>query len=232
MTKTAAMTEPVLADPTQPGAASAQEMSTRDRILDIALDLFIEKGFDKTSLREIADRLGFSKAAIYYHFASKEDILMALHLRLHEFGHRAIERLGQAPVSMDSWARLLDETIGEMLLNRKIFVMHERNRAAFEQLHRQDHDQEHEDLEEQLRRVMADPTMPLRDRVRMACAIGAIMTGLVLSGELLKDVPSDQLGDLMRDAVGDLLGRRSPVRSSRSATAARSRARARSGGRA
>jgi AcrR family transcriptional regulator len=41
-------------------------------------------GYDKTSLRQIADRLGFTQAAIYYHFAAKEDLLVALHLRLHE----------------------------------------------------------------------------------------------------------------------------------------------------
>ena len=44
----------------------------------MALDLFTEKGFDGTSLREIAERLGVTKAALYYHFASKDDILMAL----------------------------------------------------------------------------------------------------------------------------------------------------------
>src|SRR5271155_1374516 len=62
---------------------------TRERILDIALDLFIDKGFDKTSLREIAEQLGFSKAALYYHFASKDDILLALHYRLHDLGREA-----------------------------------------------------------------------------------------------------------------------------------------------
>jgi AcrR family transcriptional regulator len=62
------------------------DSSTRERILDIALELFTEQGYERTSLRQIAERLGFSKAAIYYHFASKEDILMTLHLRLHEFG--------------------------------------------------------------------------------------------------------------------------------------------------
>ena len=66
-----------------PGAGPERDASsTRERILDIALDLFIEQGFDKTSLRQIAEKLGFSKAALYYHFASKDDILMALHLRL------------------------------------------------------------------------------------------------------------------------------------------------------
>jgi len=45
---------------------------TRERILDISLELFTTQGYEKTSLREIAEQLGFSKAAIYYHFESKE----------------------------------------------------------------------------------------------------------------------------------------------------------------
>ena len=61
----------------------------------MALDLFIEKGYDKTSLREIAEQLGVTKAALYYHFASKDDILMALHLRLHEFGREALREIGE-----------------------------------------------------------------------------------------------------------------------------------------
>ena len=43
------------------------EGDTRERILDIALDLFIEQGYDKTTLRQIAEPLGFTRAAIYYH---------------------------------------------------------------------------------------------------------------------------------------------------------------------
>ena len=51
---------------------------TRQEILDVALELFIEHGYDRTSLRAIAERVGVTKAALYYHFASKEDILLAL----------------------------------------------------------------------------------------------------------------------------------------------------------
>ena len=69
------------------------EGDTRERILDVALDLFIEQGYDKTSLRQIAEPLGFTQAAIYYHFAAKQDILIALHLRLHELGRPAFEQL-------------------------------------------------------------------------------------------------------------------------------------------
>src|SRR5690606_30634811 len=42
------------------------------------LELFAEKGFAKTSLREIAERLGITKAALYYHFPSKTDLLREL----------------------------------------------------------------------------------------------------------------------------------------------------------
>ena len=48
---------------------------TRERIQSIALELFAEQGYEKTSLREIAERLGVTKAALYYHFRSKEDIV-------------------------------------------------------------------------------------------------------------------------------------------------------------
>jgi AcrR family transcriptional regulator len=48
---------------------------TRERIQSIALELFAEQGYEKTSLREIAERLGVTKAALYYHFKSKEDIV-------------------------------------------------------------------------------------------------------------------------------------------------------------
>ena len=52
--------------------------STRDRILSIARDLFVEQGFAGTSLQQIADRVGVTKAALYYHFKSKDDLLLAL----------------------------------------------------------------------------------------------------------------------------------------------------------
>lgn len=51
---------------------------TRQRILDIAVDLFIEQGYAGTSVRDISERLGMTKGSLYYHFASKEDVLTAL----------------------------------------------------------------------------------------------------------------------------------------------------------
>jgi len=68
-------------------------VQTRERILDIALELFTEQGYEKTSLRDIAEQLGTTKAALYYHFERKEDILLELHLRLHAFGRELLDEL-------------------------------------------------------------------------------------------------------------------------------------------
>ena len=51
---------------------------TRSRLREVALELFAEQGYEKTSLREIAERLGVTKAALYYYFKSKEDIVRSL----------------------------------------------------------------------------------------------------------------------------------------------------------
>jgi AcrR family transcriptional regulator len=61
-------TEPIVDD--TPG--------TRERIQRVALELFTEQGYEATSLREIAERLGVTKAALYYHFKTKEDIVTSL----------------------------------------------------------------------------------------------------------------------------------------------------------
>ena len=55
-----------------------EQHGTRQRIQDVALDLFIERGYEATSLREIAEQLGVTKAALYYHFKTKEDIVASL----------------------------------------------------------------------------------------------------------------------------------------------------------
>lgn len=51
--------------------------TTRQTILVTAMRMFIDDGYDKTSLREIAEAVGVTKAALYYHFRTKEDIVRA-----------------------------------------------------------------------------------------------------------------------------------------------------------
>jgi AcrR family transcriptional regulator len=191
----------VLADP----ETGDEQRGTRQRILDVALDLFIDEGFDGTSLRQIAERLDVTKAALYYYFRSKDDILMALHMRLHEFGREALVRLSDEPVTLQVWGDLLDRVIDQMLAQRKIFLMHERNQAALEKLHREDHDAEHEDIQNLFRRVLADPRVPLQDRVRMASSFGAVFSSLILSGDAFSSTSNRDLGDMLRAVTRNVL---------------------------
>ncbi|WP_218716291.1 TetR/AcrR family transcriptional regulator [Nocardia sp. MH4] len=55
-----------------------QAPGTRARILAVALELFGAHGYHRTTVRAIADRLGISKAVVFYHFPSKYDILAGL----------------------------------------------------------------------------------------------------------------------------------------------------------
>jgi len=52
--------------------------ATRDRILAAAMELFSQRGFDSTTVRNIAERCGLTDPAVYYHFRSKREILDAL----------------------------------------------------------------------------------------------------------------------------------------------------------
>jgi AcrR family transcriptional regulator len=188
----------------RPSKESSGGRSTREQILDVALELFATVGYENTSLREIAERMGFSKAALYYHFASKDDILLALHLRLHDLGQEAFDDIDFDRVDPSAWPGLFDRLIDKMLEHRQLFIMHARNHGVFERLEH-DHGDRHEDLEQRVRRMLTEPTVPLPQRVRLACAIGSVMAGMILSGDMFSDVDTGMLSKLLRGAVGDLL---------------------------
>ena len=69
---------------------------TRERILNAALQLFREKGFDETTMRDVAAAAGMATGAAYYYFRSKEELVTALYVRSAEekrsFLPAAIER--------------------------------------------------------------------------------------------------------------------------------------------
>jgi AcrR family transcriptional regulator len=191
------------ARPPAGAARHPDEGDTRERILDVALDLFIEQGYDKTSLRQIAEPLGFTQAAIYYHFAAKQDILVALHLRLHELGRPAFEQLGKE-AGPAGWAAVLRGLVDTMLANHKLFVLHQRNQTALSALHIKGHDGDHEEMEQQFRRILANSAIPARDRVRLSCALGALLSSLMTVSDL-GDLSVETYGDLLREAITDLL---------------------------
>jgi AcrR family transcriptional regulator len=186
--------------------AGRQGSETRERILDVALELFTSQGYDKTSLRDIAERLEITKAALYYYFARKEDILLELHRRMHQLGTGAIEELEAAPdgaARVAVWPRLADDVIDHLIDNRELILMHSRNRSALEGLDL--HQDEERDVEERFQRVISSQEIPLRERVRMAAVIGVITEVLGESLAAFEDVPMDTLAPLVREAVADVL---------------------------
>ena len=57
---------------------------TKERIMETALELFAEKGYLGTSMNDIAKQLGFTKAALYKHYTSKQEILNRIVERMNE----------------------------------------------------------------------------------------------------------------------------------------------------
>lgn len=189
---------------------SAPPTSTRERILDVALELFNEQGYDKTSLRQIAERLGVTKAALYYHFERKEDIFLELHLRLHRLGSSILDELdGLGPDEIvAAWPHVLDAFVDQVLANRDLFLVHQRNENALKQIVDDErHRAENDDIEERFRALLADAKIPLEQRVRMASSIGAVLVPLMGTGSMFGDADPDEVGSYAREAVRDLLRR-------------------------
>ena len=57
-------------------------MSTREKILDSALQVFLSKGFERASMNDIVESSHFTKGAIYHHFKNKDEIFLEAMVRL------------------------------------------------------------------------------------------------------------------------------------------------------
>lgn len=63
----------------EPALASVRELRPgREGILDVARRIFCARGYERTPLRVVSEALGVTKAAVYYHFKAKEDLLVAI----------------------------------------------------------------------------------------------------------------------------------------------------------
>jgi AcrR family transcriptional regulator len=60
-------------------ARTRRERATRDRVMEAALTLFSERGTTAVSMRELADAAGVTVPGVYYHFASKADLVRAVY---------------------------------------------------------------------------------------------------------------------------------------------------------
>jgi AcrR family transcriptional regulator len=156
-------------------AAHAQATGgTKARIQEAALDLFVRHGYEKTSLREIADQLGITKAALYYHYASKQELLKSLTQPLiDEFEHVLGRHL--------SVCDLLTAYLDLLARNRRVFEIFTADHSS---LAAADIAERSEKTRREIIRQVAGPDPAPADLVRAAAAIGAITQGFVLAAGL------------------------------------------------
>ena len=96
---------------------------TRERILAAALELFSERGFAGTNIRELSASLGMGKSSLYRHFESKEDIWNALlDEMIAYYGERfgSSEHLPPVPESLEGLVRMTMQMANFTIRDEKI----------------------------------------------------------------------------------------------------------------
>jgi AcrR family transcriptional regulator len=141
----------------------------RDQILQGALELFVSQGYDSTSLRQIAEQQGLTKAALYYHFPAKELLLV-------ELTRPFMEGLSDLVTEH----RALDQPDPEALLASylELFITHLDVLALLASdpatLHHPDIGQRARALVLAIRQLLSGPDPSSERSVRAACALGVI----------------------------------------------------------
>lgn len=172
---------------TRPGAADlpAAILDTRSEIVRVALELFAEQGFAGTSLQEIADRLKFTKAALYYHFRSKEDLLSAVVEPL----FAGTERVMDAPVSlagskMAQRQRLLEDYVDCLLAHRDVLGFLSRDLAV---LGRPAIAQRVYALQERIHTAVAGSNLSQANKIRISFAFGGLQSAIVTHSDVSRE---------------------------------------------
>lgn len=179
------------------GAHDGPPTDTRGRILATASELFARQGFQHTSLREIGDRIGLTKAAILYHFPSKDRLLAALLDPLLADLATALETARGEPPQRARWL-VLEGFLDTMLRHRRALGMLVHDIAL---LARTDTYARLLEIVTAIHGLVAGPGASRIDRVRAVQATAMLSDPVVL----LADVPADQLRCDMLDGVRRLL---------------------------
>jgi AcrR family transcriptional regulator len=147
---------------------------TKARILDAARELFAERGYAGTSIRDIAERLSMTKAALYYHFPGKQDVLAAL-----------VEPWLAEIDALADWARAQDPLDREEALRRMIAhlaapgptfaILANDPSAVHDSAARLNIRARMADLEDAFAGADPDPASRLAAR----CALGAVRSGIL-----------------------------------------------------
>ncbi|MFI5570361.1 TetR/AcrR family transcriptional regulator [Streptomyces sp. NPDC051740] len=166
------------------GTRQRRRGNTRQRIQDVALELFAEQGYEKTSLREIAEHLDVTKAALYYHFKTKEEILVGIFEDLSRPIEDLIEWGRQQPHSLETKQEIIRRYSEALAGAAPLFRFMQENQATIRELR----------IGEMfktrmlgLRDILMDPDADLVDQVRCVSALFTMHAGM----HVLQDVESD-----------------------------------------
>jgi AcrR family transcriptional regulator len=174
---------------------------TRQRIQSVALELFAEHGYEKTSLREIAERLGVTKAALYYHFKSKEDIVRSF-TEDYVTELDALIAWGRAqPRTSGNRALILDRYSG--IVGHRLGVLRflEQNQAAVHHLMTEG--------QQDRKKLFRTQFETLRDRVRASVAVVSVGISCMLF-EKDSGAPGE-LHTIVLETACELAGVQAPV---------------------
>lgn len=121
-------------------AKSAEER--KNEILDVAEQLFVEKGFDNTSTNDIINEIGIARGTLYYHFKSKEDILDTIVERIRR------EKIAEAAaIVADRKIPLLERLTGSVLA---LNIEGEVGVEVLEQIHKPQNALLHQKIQERI----------------------------------------------------------------------------------
>ena len=148
---------------------------TRSRLRELALQLFADQGYEKTSLREIAERLGVTKAALYYYFKSKEDIVRSL---VEDYVAELDELIAwgrQQPRSAETRAAIVHRYLEIIVNGTAVFRLLHQNQAAVSSLaSAKERGELFRERMDALVELLTKPGASIHDQVRAASCLMSI----------------------------------------------------------
>ncbi|MFE2886184.1 TetR/AcrR family transcriptional regulator [Streptomyces graminifolii] len=173
---------------TMDGTKRHRRGDTRQRIQDVALELFAEQGYEKTSLREIAEHLDVTKAALYYHFKTKEEILVSIFEDLTKPIEDLIEWGRGQPHTLETKQEIVRRYGDALDGATPLFRFMQENQATVRDLRI---GERFKDRMRGLREIVIDPESSLVDQVRSLSAIFTLHAGMFAVQDLEGD-PEDK----------------------------------------
>jgi AcrR family transcriptional regulator len=178
---------------------------TKTEIHRAAVELFSTQGYEKTSLREIAEQVGITKASLYYHYSSKQDLLRAIVGTFLDDISRVLGLVEELPWSPETERELLGAYVDVVVQHRSTGPTLLRDIAAVLAAFGDDLDK----LIAQSRRFqlwLAGPDPTPADRLRAAAAVETV--GAAMSVELELGVTDEEIRAVLLEAATAILSRR------------------------